>query len=72
MRCLQKAKILQVVVRFGRVALLSDEHWYKTIRKFVSIDVREQAYVVEIPAVGGASGSPLLLDVEHYEPPNPL
>jgi hypothetical protein len=60
------------VMRFGRIALLSEEFWYKTKRQSVSIDVREQAYVVEIGSVGGASGSPVLLDVEHDREGQPL
>ncbi len=50
-------------VRFGRVSLLTEEKWYRTDRKSLPVGEREYAFVVEIPARGGASGSPVLLDV---------
>ena len=54
-----KAKMYPVV-RFGRIALLSDETWFSSDR---DKSTPEQAYLAEFQAVGGASGSPVILDV---------
>ncbi|MDR3617192.1 MAG: hypothetical protein P4L53_26795 [Candidatus Obscuribacterales bacterium] len=47
------------IVRFGRIAMTSSEQWLSTERNFA---IREQAYLAEFSAVGGASGSPVVLD----------
>lgn len=44
------------VFRFGRLAILSDERWSCSERGPV-----EQAYIAEIHALGGSSGSPVIL-----------
>lgn len=49
-------------MRFGRVSLLSDEWWWLTNRVGVPAGTREKAYVIEIAALGGCSGSPVLID----------
>lgn len=44
------------VMRFGKIALLTDEHWFNTV--FAD---KQQGYIVEIYNVGGSSGSPVVL-----------
>ncbi len=48
------------VVRFGRIALISDEKWLKSDR---NPEIYEEGFLVELSSVGGASGSPVILDV---------
>jgi len=62
----------QPALRFGRVALLSDELWWKSDRASLTVGLRENAYIVEINAIGGCSGSPVTLDVSLEDGTDPV
>lgn len=59
-------------VRFGRISLVSSEEWYRSARISLNVGRREKAFLVEIPAYGGASGSPLLIDVRLEDEVDPI
>ena len=57
------------ITRFGRVALLTDERWYRSSRNRV-----EEAYLVEMMAMKGLSGAPVMLQSPQIrvDPPRKL
>ena len=57
------------ITRFGRVALLTDETWYRSPRNRI-----EEAYLVEMMAMKGLSGAPVMLQSPQIrvDPPRKL
>lgn len=51
------------VAKFGKVAMLSNEHWYHSDSPRGGL---EQAYVVELQSVPGLSGSPVMLSSPQF------
>jgi len=49
------------VIRFGKIALMTEETWYPSQRK-----LNEQAYLVEIQSTPGLSGAPVILQSYQY------
>ena len=45
------------VTRFGQIALLTEEYWYRTRER----NLNEQAYLVELQSTPGLSGAPVIL-----------